>query len=315
MFRVAKLLLLLALVPVVAGCAWLERLKGERKDSDTIQVGEIQSTTAPELVGYLNRESAHLKTVRYTEVAIDVQVSGKSYSLNDSFLVCAKPRNLLLSGGKIVMSDIVNLGSNDNEFWMYSRFPDPTYVYCSHNDFQQGRGQLPFSFDPDWALQALGMATYDPNAPYKVETDYKNAEHLLTSDTTTPQGKPVRKMTVFSAGQEKGKRPQVKRHLILDPAGKTIATAEVKEVTTVVVGLDPQTKQKVYTNVPTRVVLSWPEQKFRMEMRMQPPKVNEQLTDAEMNKLFTKPRMGDVEPINLAEARNLPSARGATPRR
>jgi hypothetical protein len=315
MLRVAKLFVFLALVPVAAGCAWLERLKGDRPDTAATQTGEIKSTTAPELVGYLNRQAEHLKTVRYTDVSIDAHVSGKNYTLGNSFLVCAKPRNLLLSGGKIVMDDIVNLGSNDREFWMYSRFPEPTYVYCSHNDFQQGRGQLQFPFDPDWALQALGMAAYDPNAPYKVETDYKNAEHLLTLDTTTPQGVQVRKVTVFSAFEATGARPQVKRHLIQDASGKLIATAEVKEVATVVAGLDPQTREKVYANVPTRVALSWPQQQFRMEMKMRTPKVNERLTDAEMNKLFTKPRMGDVEPINLAEARNLPSARGATPRR
>jgi len=315
MLRVAKTLVFLALVPVVAGCAWLDRLKGERKDIDTTQTGDLQSTTAPELVGYLNRQAEHLKVVRYTDVSINVQAGKQDWTLGDSFLICAKPRNLLLSGGKLVMNDIVNLGSNDREFWMYTKLPEQTYVYCSHNDFQHGRGQLPFPFDPDWALQALGMATYDPKVDYRVETDYKNREHLLTSDGVTPQGTPFRKVVVFSAFEATGARPQVKRHLILDPSGKAIAMAEVKEVATVVVGVDPQTQQKVYASVPTRVALSWPQQQFKMEMRMRTPKVNERLTEAEMTKLFTKPRMGDVEPINLADAKNLPSARGATPRR
>ncbi len=315
MLRLAKFTLMLALVPAFAGCSWLERLKGERTDTDATQVGEVQSTTAPELVGYLNRQAAHLNTVRYTDLSIEVQAGKDNWTLGDSFLICAKPRNLLLSGGKRVISDVVNLGSNDREFWMYSRFPDPQYVYCSHTDFQLGRGRLPFPFDPDWALQALGMATYDPSVQYKVETDYKNGEHLLTSDGVTPQGTPVRKVVVFAAHQASGNRPQVRRHLILDPSGKTIAAAEVKEVTTVVAGLDPQTQQKVYAHVPTRVVLHWPQQQFRMEMRMRTPKVNERLTDAELAKLFTKPHISGVEAINLAEARAFPNARGATPRR
>ena len=315
MLRVAKTLVFLALVPVVAGCAWLDRLKGERKDIDTTQTGDIQTTTAPELVRYLNRQAEHLKVVRYTDVSIDVRAGEKNFTLGDSFLICAKPRNLLLSGGKLVANDLVNLGSNDREFWMFTKFPEATYLYCSHSDFQQGHGQLPFPFDTDWALQALGMATYDPKVEYRVETDYKNKEHHLTSDGVTPQGTPFRKVVVFSAFEASGNRPQVKRHLILDPSGKTIAMAEVKEVTTVAVGLDPQTRQQVYASVPTRVALNWPQQQFRMEMKMRPPKVNERLTEAEMTKLFTKPRMGDVEPMNLAEAKNLPSARGATPRR
>ena len=90
-------------------------------------------------------------------------------------------------------------------------------------------------------MQALGMTTYDPNLPYKVETDQKNGEHRLSWDTTTPQGVAVRREIVLSGYETGGREPQVKRHLILTPANKLIESADIKEVTMVSIGRDPQT--------------------------------------------------------------------------
>ena len=93
-----------------------------------------------------------------------------------------------------------------------------------------------------------------------------------------------------------------------------IASADVKEVTTVPVGRDPQTGKTAYTQVPTRVVLTWPQQDFRMDLQLRKPTVNERLSDAEMRSLFTKPTIDGTNPINLADARFTPSSfRGATP--
>ena len=71
-----------------------------------------------------------------------------------------------------------------------------------------------------------------------------------------------------------------------------------------------------YVQVPTLVVLDWPQHQFKMEMKLRRPAVNESLTDAEAAQLFTRPAVRGVTPVNLAEAPRggIPSgARGATP--
>jgi hypothetical protein len=198
---------------------------------------------------------------------------------------------------------------------MYSRFPDPTYVFCSHTDYQRGSGRLPVPFDPDWALQALGMKEYDPSLAYKVETSERLQEHVLTYDGQTPQGMPVRTSIAFDAYEAKG-RPQVRRFQVVDPAtNKTIAAAEVKAVETMPAGRDAAGKA-TYVQVPTRVVLDWPQQGFKMDLRLRNAKVNERLSESESARMFARPKIDGVNAVNLAEARFAPSSttiRGATP--
>ncbi|OWK43250.1 hypothetical protein [Fimbriiglobus ruber] len=324
MLRAAKTLISTAVVSTVpllmggsGGCSWLNN--SVRKDDPPVHTGPMQPAKAPEFVAYLNKQASFLQSVRYTDVYIDLYTGREHNTLGDSTLVCAKPRNFLLIGGKRVVGDIVNIGSNSQEFWMYSRVPERMYAYCSHADFQQGTVQLPVPFDPDWALQALGMNTYEPTRQYTVESDQKNWQYLLSFDERTPQGMPVKRVIVFSAddsAKSKSGLPQIRRHLILDANKNKIAVAEIKRAVTMSAGADPTTGAPVYVQVPTEVSLEWPQQGFRMELNLRGVKINEVLSEQEMRQLFTKPAINGVTPVNLAtDPRFTPSGfeRGATP--
>jgi hypothetical protein len=304
----AKTLLLVALAAPLAGCEWLRKFAADKDATTPTQTGPIAAVSPGELVAYLNKQAALLNSVRYPDVSISVTMGKEHHTLGDSTLICAKPRNFLLVGGKKLTGDLVQIGSNDREFWLLTKSPlEPTYVYCSHADFQYGRGQLPIPFDPDWALEALGMATYDTSLPYKVDTDQRLKVHTLSVDTTTPQGVRVRKEVVMEPNPP-GNRPHIRTHRVLDSAGKVIAVADVKEMVQVPAG-------GAYVQVPTRVVLEWPQQQTKMELTLGRPKVNESMTDAEAARMFNRPQpAGGVNPVNLADARFVPSsARGATP--
>lgn len=292
------------------GCEFLSRFKPKGQETLT-PTGPVREVAADELVSYLNTQAMNLQSVQYPDVAIDVRSGGQHFTLGDSSLACAKPRNFLLSGGRGLIGEIVNIGSNDREFWMYSRLPEKTYLYCAHQDFERGTAQLPFPFDPDWALQALGMATYPTNIPYQVTTDQRLREHVLTYDSTTPQGDQVRKQLTLAADQTSGTAPQVKRLAVFDRLGRRIAGAEIKHVATLPSGTDP-TGRPVFVQVPTEIVLDWPQQQFRLSMRMRNPKVNVPFGPVELQEMFTKPRIDGVQPINLARAEFVP---GQSPRR
>lgn len=322
--RTVLILTAAVLLPITGtGCALMQWIKGKDDYAQHTPTpsGPVESVSAGDLVGYLNRQSGYLTSVRYPDVAISITGPRpgdprrtETNTLNSSTLVCAKPRNFLLVGGKNVVGDLVHIGSNDREFWLLTQSPLPReYVYCSHADFQAGRGELPIPFDPDWALQALGMAAFPPDAAYKVEADERTREHVLSFPGRTPQGQTVTKAIVFAADPAGGTNPQVRRHLVLDAAGKTVASAEVLKAATHPAGTDPTTGRPVYVQVPSRVLLKWPQQKFEMDLTLGRATVNEVIPESEAQQLFTRPTGRGVNPINLAEARFAPTGRGATP--
>ena len=199
--RQAATLALLAPLSAVGGCEWLRNMTQPDKKL-AAATGAIPPKTTQELVAYLNRQEGALTTVKYPRVLIDVKAGKETFTLNDSNLICSKTRNFSLVGGKsAVPGDILYAGSNDTEFWVYNKFGDPRskYIFCSHADFERGTAELPFPFDADWALQALGMSFYDPNRPYRVDTDPAAREHRLSYESTTPRGATVRRTVVFAA--------------------------------------------------------------------------------------------------------------------
>jgi len=313
--RQAATLALLAPLSAVGGCEWLRNMTQPDKKL-AAATGAIPPKTTQELVAYLNRQEGALTTVKYPRVLIDVKAGKETFTLNDSNLICSKTRNFSLVGGKsAVPGDILYAGSNDTEFWVYNKFGDPRskYIFCSHADFERGTAELPFPFDADWALQALGMSFYDPNRPYRVDTDPAAREHRLSYESTTPQGATVRRTVVFAADSMGDKSPQVRRYLIADAGGQPLATADIKDVVTLNAGRGKSGDKDVMVQVPTEVVLEWPQQQFRMKLQLRSPKINETIPPEDFRELFTKPSIAGVTPVNLTTLRS--QYRGATPGR
>lgn len=308
--RQAATLVLVAPLAALGGCEWLRNMtQPDRKL--TKADGPVAPKTREELVRYLNQQSDALTSVSCAKLLIDI--SGReSVSLNDSSLVCRKPKDFSLVGGRMV-GDFVKVGSNSDEFWVYNKVTEPRFVYCSHADFDRGAAQLPFPFDTQWALQALGMGYYDPNRPYKLDTDPATREHRLSYESLTPQGATVQNVVVFAGDNMGDQSPQVRQYLVTDAAGNPVATASIKSVVTLSAGRPKPGEGDTKVQVPNDVVLDWPQQQFRMRLQLRSPKVNEPISPDEARELFNRPSIPGAKPVNLASLQSSPKYRGATP--
>ena len=307
--RAANLTILGAILAMgpLSGCDFLKRNGGSQVTP--VPGVPIEDRQANQFVAYLNQQAGPLTSVRYDDVSLSASDAGGNMPrLTEGTLACAQPRYFrLMSGHWATSGSEVDVGSNTNEFWMYVKRPEQTYVYCSHDDFTRGKAQLPVPFEPDWVLEALGMSTYDPNLTYQIDADQKNRVYTLSFDTRTPQGEPIRKVVVFAGDRAAGDRPQVLKHAVLDANRKVIAAAEVKEVKTIASGTGA-------VQVPTHVVLEWPQQKFKMDLTLGRPRLNETMTAQEQAFFFVRPEIRGATPINLATSPFRPSSvRSSTP--
>ncbi|MGL6095492.1 MAG: hypothetical protein ACRC7O_06810 [Fimbriiglobus sp.] len=299
--------LVVALAPSV-GCEFLRKSTGTQT-APPADGAPLQDRQANQFVTYLNQQAALLKTVRYDSVSMSASgPEGSIPRLTEGTLACASPRYFrLMSGHWATSGSEVDIGSNPTEFWMYVKRPEQVFVFCSHDDFSRGAAKLPVPFEPDWVLEALGMMTYDPALNYTSDMDQRNRVYTLAFDTKTPQGEPIRKAVVFAGSRAGGDRPQVLKHVVMTPTGHVIASAEVKEVKTVAAGTGA-------VQVPTRVTLEWPPQKFKMDLTLGKVQVNETIPQNEFAFFFQRPDIRGATPVNLANARFQPSSyRGSTP--
>jgi hypothetical protein len=299
-FAIILGIITLAFLPI--GCEWLRKLSdtgtGRRPSFD----GPIEAKSREDLVGYLNRQADLVESLKYPNVKISLTANGENNTLNNSDMICAKPRFFSLSGGKAVMGEVVSIGSNNQEFWMYSRFPQQTYVFCSHDDYNRGLAQLPVPFDAEWVLQTLGMHHYDTNLPAKVENDEAKREHRLVFEKPLKSGPMMKHTVVFAADSMGDKYPQVRRFIIQDLSGNIVASADIKDIVTIRANSERGANKESYVQVPTSIALDWPQEKFHMDLDLRRPVLND-VKESEKASLFSRPTISGITPVNLAKTR------------
>jgi hypothetical protein len=285
---------------IAAGCNLIGP-RPEPKDAKApaVPTGQVGKPTPEQLVGYLNGQSAMLSSIDTRDLTIDVRAQGNAVGLDGGSLMCQKPRFFRLVGKKFGSQEVL-VGSNEDRFWFYvKRDPSDALFHCSYTDFEKGAVDLPFPFEPEWVLEALGMATIGQGT-MRVDED-KNTFRLI--EETKLRGKDVSKVTVFYKGKAYQDQPQVKARMMYDSKKRLICAATVKSVTRI-----PDPDGKVVT-VPQVIKLEWPAQDTELILDLGKMKINERLS----MESFQMPRLGSKQ-VDLG--RDRPTGRsGVVPAR
>ena len=299
-----RLVLVATVLAPLTGCEWMKNHwpKGDDRPKDG---GPLPPVQPDQLVTYLNERASRLQSVNYGDVRLVASDHSVPLPALRGSLAATQPRNFRMTGTGAAMGAKVDLGSNEQQFWVYLDAPAtrPMFVFASHSDFAEGKARIPggIPFEPDWVMQALGMTTLPPNNQYSARPDDKTRTYVLSWPAVTPTGASVVKEIVFDGDAAIGNKPQVKRHLIRDTKNKVICSAEVKQAKTVPLSTtDPRTGLPMTVQHPTLMVLRWEEQKFEMELELKTGTVNEPLAEEHARRLFTRPNHAGVTPIDLA---------------
>jgi hypothetical protein len=240
--------------------------------------------TAGELVAALNDNARKVQSVGCRYLDIDCAQGEKSVGLR-GWMYCQKPKSFRMSAS-LAGNTEVDMGSNDSEFWYWIRRSEPPYLFhCSHEEFAKGQVRLQVPFQPEWIMEALGMAEYDPTKSYQVVANKNTIE--LIEPAMLPQGQQVNKITVFTRSQN---GLQVSSHVLKDSQNNEICTATVV-----------RTQQDPGTGVllPKVVDLKWPAEHLKMQLHM--PSLSVNGMEGQRNPdLYARPNMKDIQSYDLA---------------
>lgn len=278
--RIRGPLFCLAVALLSSGCA--DSKWSFLRSRDTVAVSK-ETPRADQLVSYLNANAQRLETLQCQDLDIDVRFKLQSYGVR-GWMMCQQPRNFRMQADFLGKTG-VDIGSNDREFWYWMAKNEPPYlVHCDYQDLARGV-QLPFPFQPEWVMEALGMAQRDPSGDYKVTATRDTFQ--LVQQTRNSQGQPVRKITVFGRDPS---RVQVRDHILQDSKGKDICSAHIVET---------QYVESARAVVPKKVVLSWPEQHLQLTMKLGDMTVNRAIDRNWAAELFTRPALKGVQSYDL----------------
>ena len=291
----------LGLVVVAVGC-----IPGCKRDvvPDQPVTATTEKPTPAQLVAYMNENARLVQSIKSTKVEIQATQGKDTVGLEGS-LFCQKPRNFRLRAD-VVGKPAVDIGSNDNEFWFWiSQDKDPAdgvarVHYCSYQDMAAGKVRLPFPFQPDMIVAALGMGEYDPNKEYTLKEDARTIS--LVEQATSAQGLPVQKVTVFNKTRVQPGKPQVLAYLLLDDKGAEVCRASILDVQAVQMG-------DATAVLPQRVELAWRPQQLTMKMRLYETQANS-IDPQKAAKLFSRGDLASIPAVNLAQGPDAPGGVG-----
>src|SRR5262249_37440856 len=105
-------------------------------------------------------------------------------------------------------------------------------------------------------------------------------------ESTTLQGKPVRKVTVFNRWNAAPPTPQVIAHALIDEKGKVICQATIEQVRESKV-MNPETRRPV--SYPRKIELKWPAEQLTMTLMLNDVEINKPIAQAQAAKWFSLP--------------------------
>ncbi len=209
-----------------------------------------KTPTVEEIASHINENADKIHGWRASGVSI--QASGVPVRLSGNFFVEEKQRLRLEVTS--MMGKEVDLGSNDEQFWLWMRprgkMP-PAVYYAAHENIDIARQNMPMPFEPGWLMEALGIRPMSTDN-VQLEGEPGNAAIRLVSQHQMPDGQLIKKVVVVH-----GCHGYVMEHSTYDDRGQPIVRARLQDYR-----LDPESGAVL----PHHVKLDWPQAEMSLAM-------------------------------------------------
>ncbi len=128
----------------------------------TVQPAPVAFATPPtleEVMRVVNQNRARIQAVYSTRATLN----GNGFPALKASLAIASPRHVRLRAGLGVGGSELDLGSNQELFWIWVKRSEPPALYFGYHDqfVSSPAGQV-FPVQPEWLVEAIGMTGLDP---------------------------------------------------------------------------------------------------------------------------------------------------------
>lgn len=172
-----------------------------------------------ELLASLQARSAAIKQLK-ARVNLDLPGAPK---IKGTFQV-EFPNRLRMKAG-VIGDDALDVGSNDQDFWIWSKInlpgQPPTFFHANHLAFERSPIRQAIPLEPKWLIEALGLITYAPTDVHYGPDAAPNGMMKLFTIHQTPLGEHTRvtllsmktglimQQAIYGPAPKGGKRPRI----------------------------------------------------------------------------------------------------------
>jgi hypothetical protein len=238
--------------------------------------------TLGEVIAKVNANTVAIKTLQ----ADSVRISAPGVPTLKATLAVERPRRFRLQGD-FLLSREIDIGSNDELFWLWGKNWTGALVYARHDQLSLPQVRQWIPWEPQWFLGALGLVYLDPGGLHQGPFAHGPGAMEVHTQLVAPTGDVITQVTVIHAiygwilqQQLRNDRGQVlvvarlSRHRFYPEAGVTLP--DVVEIEAL-----PGTARALSLRLDMGG--------YRINETIEPPD------------LFAMPRLEDAPPINLAD--------------
>jgi hypothetical protein len=183
----------------------------------------IAGATRDQIIAAVNQNSARIHSLSATGASITIPDT-MNLPLLTANIAAERPNHFRLTAGTGITGQEIDLGSNDQLFWMWVRRNQPPAVYfCRHDQFANSAIRQMMPIEPSWLLAALGMVDIDPASVYDGPLARGDGKVEIRSWLPSASGRLAR-VTVIDAS-----RAWVVEQHVYDPSGQTLIASAVAE--------------------------------------------------------------------------------------
>ncbi len=245
--------------------------------------------TARELIQELNRNARLVRGLR-CDVVLDCRIEKMTVGLSGQ-LACRRPRDVHVQA-KILGQPALDLGCNEEAYWFAAIKMGPRRYWHVWRGFRREEirnpQHWPVEYRPEWLLDVLGMAEYDPTRNYSQSVGKQGLE--VEERVFSPLGEQLRKVLVFSKVGRKGGR--VISILLTNLDGEVLVRADIRRV---------HTDEKTGARLTEQAVLSFPRERVEARLQFSNFRIDE-LSAEQAAGLFTTPWLKKSRPADDAKS-------------
>jgi len=238
-----------------------------------------------QLIAHVNANSSKIQSLESTGASIGL----KGYPSIRAQIYMAPPMKFRLIGETSLTGQLLDLGSNDQEFWVWGKgFETPGLMYARHDEFQNTTARQMLPVEPSWVAQAMGLARFDPQDFHQGPYITASGHYEIRSTMQSPAGA-ITKSTVI----DKAYGYVLEQH-VYDATGQPIASALCS---------NHQFDPTYGVSMPHRVDIRLPKTGVDFSIQVIGYRINQL---SEFAGIFARPSRPDVPAINIATGVGMP---------
>ncbi len=246
----------------------------------------MENASRDQIIAAVNQNSARIQSLTITGATITVPDT-LGLPLLSGNIAAERPNHFRLTAGTAVTGQEIDLGSNDDLFWIWIRHNQPPGVYfCRHTEFANSNIRQMMPVEPSWLLAALGMIDIDPANVFDGPLPRSDGTVELRTWLPSASGN-LQRVVVIDA-----RRAWVVEQHVYDQSGKTLLASAVAET------------HRYYpieqVSLPELVSIRLPTANIAFKINMGAAQINQLSVDR--TQLFTMPTFTGYQQFNLGGA-------------